>query len=130
MVRHGLQRSVAHTSGCCVPRWRGRLARPGELAMGMTRQYVAGELSVLLGHLQAVTTTEASGREARSLRHEAETRPVLALGPVAGRALSLAESLCWDSLSGGDTAAFSRQAVVCAELHDFGVCSGLLDDDD
>ncbi len=98
--------------------------------MGMTRQYVAGELSVLLGHLQAVTTTEASGREARSLRHEAETRPVLALGPVAGRALSLAESLCWDSLSGGDTAAFSRQAVVCAELHDFGVCSGLLDDDD
>ena len=27
--------------------------------MGMTRQYVAGELSVLLGNLQAVTTTEA-----------------------------------------------------------------------
>ncbi len=119
MVWHGLQRSVAHTSGCCVPRWRGRLARPGE-----------GELSVLLGHLQAVTTTEASGREARSLRHAAETRPVLALGAVAGRALSLAESLCWDSLSEGDTAAFSRQAAVCAELHDFGVCSGLLDDDD
>src|SRR5258708_32012608 len=100
MVWHGQQRSVAHTSSRCVPRRRGRVARPGELAMGMTRQYVAGELSVLLGHLQAVTTTEASGREARSLRHAAETRPVLALGPVAGRALSLAEGPCWDSLSG------------------------------
>ena len=38
---------------------------------GCTRQYVAGELSVLLGHLQAVTTSEASGREAWSLRHAA-----------------------------------------------------------
>jgi len=129
MVWHGKQRSVAHTSGRCLLRRRGRVARPGELAMVMTRQYVAGELSVLLGHLQAVTTSEASGREARSLRHAAETKPVLALGPVAVRALALAESLCWDSLNGGDAGSFSRQAAVCAELHDFGVCSGLLDDD-
>ena len=54
------------------------------------------------------------------LRHAAQTRPVVALGPVTGRALSLAERLCWDSLSGGDASAFSRQAAVCAELHDFG----------
>jgi hypothetical protein len=94
--------------------------------MGMTRQYVAGELSVLLGHLQAVTTSEASGREAWLLRHAAETKPVLALGPVAVRALALAEGLCWDSLNGGDAGSFSRRAAVCAELHDFGVCSGLL----
>jgi len=130
MVWHGQQRSVAYTGGSCLLRGRGGVARPGELAMGMTRQYVAGELSVLLGHLQAVTTSEASGCEAWSLRHAAETKPVLALGPVAARALALAESLCWDSLNGGDTAAFRRQATVCAELHDFGVCSGLLDDDD
>jgi len=131
MVWNGQQRSVAHTSGRCLlrGRGRGRGARHGELAMGMTRQYVAGELSVLLGHLQAVTTSEASGREAWSLRDAAETRPVLALGPVAVRALALAECLCWDSLSEGDAAAFSSQAAVCAELHDFGVCSGLLDDD-
>ena len=129
MVWHGQQRSVAHTSGRCLLRERGGVARPGKLATGMTRQYVAGELSVLLGHLQAVTTSEASGREAWSLRHAAETKPVLALGPVAVRALALAESLCWDSLNGGDAGSFSRQAAVCAELHDFGVCSGLLDDD-
>jgi hypothetical protein len=127
MVWNGQQRSVAHTSGRCLLRGRG--ARHGELAMGMTRQYVAGELSVLLGHLQAVTTSEASGREAWSLRDAAETKPVLALGPVAVRALALAECLCWDSLSEGDAAAFCSQAAVCAELHDFGVCSGLLDDD-
>ena len=45
-------------------------------AMEMTQQYLAGELSVLLAHVQAVTTTEAAGREAWSLRHAAETEPV------------------------------------------------------
>jgi hypothetical protein len=54
--------------------------------MGMTRQYVAGELSVLLEHVQAVTTTEASGRDAWSLRHAAETEPIAALGSVTVRA--------------------------------------------
>jgi hypothetical protein len=92
----------------------------------MTRQYVAGELSVLLGHLQAVTTTEAAGREAWSLRHAAETEPVRVLRSVTACALTLAEGLCWDSLTRGDTVAFTRQAAVCAELHEFGVCAGLL----
>jgi hypothetical protein len=96
--------------------------------MAMTRQYVAGELSVLLAHLQAVTTTEAAGRDAWSLRQAAETEPIPALGPVTLRALALTERLCWDSLNRGDTAAFTRQAVVCAELHEFGVCAGLLKD--
>ena len=97
--------------------------------MRMTRQYVAGELSVLLAHVQAVTSTEAAGRDAWCLRHAAETEPIPALGWVAERALALTEGLCWDSLCRGDTAAFLRQAAVCAELHDFGVCAGLLDDD-
>jgi len=97
--------------------------------MGMTRQYVAGELSVLLAHLQAVTTTDAAGRDAWSLRHAAETEPIPALGLVTVRALALTESLCWESLSRGDAAAFTRQAAVCAELHDFGVCAGLLEED-
>jgi hypothetical protein len=92
----------------------------------MTRQYVAGELSVLLEHLQAVTTTAAAGRDAWSLRHAAETEPVQALGGVTARAVALTERLCWDSLSSGDTEAFTRQAVVCAALHEFGVCAGLL----
>lgn len=96
--------------------------------MGMTRQYLAGELSVLLGHLQAATITEASGRDAWSLRQAAETEPVTALGSVIIRALALTERLCWESLNRGNTAAFNRQAVVCAELHDFGVFASLLKD--
>jgi hypothetical protein len=94
----------------------------------MTRQYVAGELSVLLAHLQAVTTTEVTKRDAWSLRHAAETEPIPALGSVAVRALALAECLCWDSLNRGDIAAFARQAAVGAELQEFGVCAGLLEE--
>lgn len=96
--------------------------------MGMTRQYVAGELSVLLGHLQAVTSTEASRSAAWSLRHEAETEPIRSLRSVTKRALALTNGLCWDSLTLGDTAAFCRQAAVCAELHEFGVWAGLLEE--
>ncbi len=94
--------------------------------MAMTRQYLAGELSVLLAHLQAVTTTEAAGREAWSLRHAAETEPIQALRSVTVCALAFTESLCWDSLNRGDLAAFTRLAAVSAELHEFGVCAGLL----
>jgi hypothetical protein len=94
--------------------------------MGMTQQYLAGELSILLGHLQAATTTEASQRDAWSLRQAAETQPVTVLGSVTVAALALTECLCWDSLTRGDVAAFNRQAAVCAELHDFGFCAGLL----
>lgn len=97
--------------------------------MSMTRQYVAGELSVLLGHVQAVATTEEAGRDAWSLRHAAETQPIQVLPLVTVQALALAECLCWESLNRGDTAAFTRQAAVCAELHQFGVCAGLLKDD-
>ena len=96
------------------------------MAMAMTRQYMAGELSVLLAHLQAVTTTEAAGREAWSLRHAAETEPIRALRSVTVCALAFTEGLCWDSLNRGDIAAFTRQAAVGAELHEFGVCAGLL----
>jgi len=108
----------------------GRLRRhgPAGLAMAMTRQYLAGELSVLLGDLQAVTTTEAAQRDACSLRHAAETEPIPALGSVILRALAVAENLCWDSLDRGDTMAFTRQATVCDELQEFGVCSGLLEE--
>lgn len=92
----------------------------------MTQQYLAGELSVLLAHLQAVTTTEAAGQDAWCLRHAAENEPVQALGGLTARALALTERLCWDSLTRGDTAAFTRQATVGAELREFGVCAGLL----
>jgi hypothetical protein len=45
---------------------------------------------------------------------------------VTVRALALTEGCCWDSLNRGDLVAFTRQAAVCAELYEFGVCAGLL----
>ena len=96
--------------------------------MAVTQQYLAGELSVLLERVQAVTTTEAAGRDAWSLREAAETVPVQALGWVTVRGLALTERLCWDSLNRGDTATFTRQAAVGAALREFGVCAGFLGD--
>ena len=84
--------------------------------MRMTQQYPSGELPALLARLQAVTTTETARRNAWSLRHEAGTAPIPALGSVTVRALALAENLCWDSLSRGDTMAFTarrRSATSC-----------------
>jgi hypothetical protein len=94
--------------------------------MAMTRQHLAGELSLLLAQVQAVTTSEAAGREAWALRRAAETGPIQGLWSVTACALALTEGLCWDSLAAGDAVSFSRQAVVCAELHEFGVCAGML----
>ncbi len=90
--------------------------------MKMTRQYLAGEQSVLLTHLRAVANTEAARRDAWFLRRAAETEPIPALGLVIVRALAVADDLCWDSLTRGDTAAFTRQAAVCEELQEIGVC--------
>jgi len=106
----------------------GAAARGCGVAMEMTQQYLAGELSVLLERVQAVATTEAAGRDAWSLRQAAETVPVQALGWVTVRALALTERCCWDSLNRGDTAAFTRQAAAGAALREFGVCASLLRD--
>jgi hypothetical protein len=95
----------------------------------MTQNYLVGELSILLGQLETVTTNAASARDVACLRYEAEMTPPTALPSVTVRALVLTECLCWDSLTRADTATFSRQATVSAELHEFGVCAGLLDDE-
>jgi hypothetical protein len=93
--------------------------------MAMTQQYLSGELSVLLARLQA-TVGDASAGEVARLRYEAETVPRPALGSVVVRALGLTESLCWNSLTQGDTDAFTRQSVVGGELRSFAECAGLL----
>jgi hypothetical protein len=87
-------------------------ARACGVAMEMTQQYLAGELSVLLERVQAVAPTEAAGRDVWSLRQAAETVPVHTLGWVTVRALALTERICWDSLSRGDAAAFTRQSFL------------------
>jgi hypothetical protein len=94
----------------------------------MTQQYIAGELSILLGQLQALAADEAAARDVAGLRREAETRPLEALTRVVVRALALDDGLCWDSLTRGDEATFTRQARIGADLREFGVCAGLLTD--
>lgn len=95
----------------------------------MTWQYVAGELSLRLGQLQAVSTDQDRAREVGRLRHEAETVPRATLGSVVIRALGLADRLCWDSLGCGDAVAFSRQAAISADLWEFGICAHLVEED-
>jgi len=95
----------------------------------MTQQYLAGELSSLLGELQTVAPNGAWARDLARLRHEAETWSLPALSSVAVRALVVTDDLCWDSLTRADAGAFARQAALGAELYEFGVCAGLLEDD-
>jgi hypothetical protein len=94
----------------------------------MTQDYVAGELSVRLEQLQSVAPQQGAARVAQ-LRRDVESCPLSWLTAAITRALALAEGLCWDSLSQGDIAAFARQASICADLQQFGICSRLLADD-
>jgi hypothetical protein len=93
----------------------------------MTRQYLAGELSVRLERLQAVTPASRAAQVAR-LRDQVESCPLAWLATAAGRALALADGLCWDSLSRGVAGSFERQACVSADLRQFGICSRLLEE--
>ena len=92
---------------------------------GMTQQYIAGELSVLLARLQAVANDDGAVGEVIHLWHEAETRPLWTLRGVEVRALELADGLCWDRLTRGDPATFDLVATIGAQLREFAVCSGL-----
>jgi hypothetical protein len=94
----------------------------------MTQHYLAGELTLRLARLQAVAADQALGCDLAHLRYEAETGPLSALDSVVARALGLADDLCWDSLERGDSAAFNSQASICAELCEFAVCAGLLEE--
>ena len=95
----------------------------------MTQQYIAGELSLRLGQLQALATDEERAREVGRLRREAETVPLTALGSVVARALGLGDRLCWDSLTCGDALVFCRQAAICADLWEFSICACLVQGD-
>ncbi len=95
----------------------------------MTQEYLIGELSVRLGQLQAAAQHAASG-DVANLRREVETSPAAWLAAGVTRALALADRLCWNSLSDGDVAAFSRQSAIGADLRLFGACARLIDDED
>jgi len=134
----GLCAGCSATAGNATPRtWPtcgartaappGRGNRPVQQTRGahtMTQQHLIGELSVCLEQLQAATTPEAA-RDVARLRHQVEMGTPADLGAAALRALALADGLCWESLSQGDTAAFARQSKASADLRQFGVCARL-----
>ncbi|MGH7537429.1 MAG: hypothetical protein ACREMF_02235 [Gemmatimonadales bacterium] len=94
----------------------------------MTQQYLVGELSLILAELQAVATDEAVVREVVRLRREAENTRPAALGPVVVRAVKLIDRVCWDALTRGGSAALIRDTAIYAELWEFGVCAGFLEE--
>jgi hypothetical protein len=94
----------------------------------VTGRYLIGELSVRLEQLQAVAG-QAAACDVAALRRQVESSSVTWLASETIQALALADRLCWDSLSRGDTSAFARQAAICADLHLFGVCARLLNED-
>lgn len=95
----------------------------------MTQHYLTGELSMRLAQLQAVAIDQGFARAIAHLRREAETSRPSALSAVLIRTLEVTDGLCWDSLARGDTTAFNSQAASAAELREFGVCAGMLDED-
>jgi hypothetical protein len=95
----------------------------------MTQQYLVGELSLILGELQAVATNQPAVRDIGCLRQEAETTPPAALAPVVVRAVELTNRICRDALERGEAAAFVREVAISAELREFGVCAGLLEEE-
>jgi hypothetical protein len=94
----------------------------------MIQDYLVGEMSVFLQHLEAATAGQEAAADVVRLRHQVETSPPSRLAAEAARALAVADDLCWDSLTRGDTAAFARQARVSAELGEFGICARLIAD--
>jgi hypothetical protein len=92
----------------------------------MTQEYLGGELSLLLGQLQDVTTQTTLVSELALLRQTAETGRRPAMASAAIRALELVNRACWESLTEGDLVGFARQSGVSAQLWEFGLCSGLI----
>ena len=93
----------------------------------MNQDYLIGELSVRLERLQSASAGTAA--DLARLRRRVETQPAAELRAETVQALALADRLCWDSLSNGDTAAFDRQAAISADLRAFGICARLLDEE-
>jgi len=93
----------------------------------MIWEYLAGELSIRLEQLEAVT--DSSDGSLAHLRHLVEDGPSTELDAELACALALADRICWDSVSRGDIDAFARQSVICGHLRLFGVCAGLIDED-
>ncbi len=91
----------------------------------MTQQYLRGELSLQLG----VACDEPDGATRGALvelRRRVEDAPMAALPALAAEALRVVDAVCWVALAQGDVATFDRECRLCAELHEFAACAGLV----
>ena len=98
-------------------------------AIVMTRQYLRGEVLVLLSQLEGAAPCRQAAAALAPLRHQAETLPLEALPRILERALDQAEAWCWTSLD-IDPELFRRECKIAADLFEFGFCSGHLTCDD
>ncbi len=96
----------------------------------VTQQYLIGEVSLRLAQLQAVVLEPSLARAVAQLRGEAETSPLGALPAVLIRTFDMTDAICLDSLARGDMTVFFSQVASAAELREFGVCAGLIEDSD
>jgi hypothetical protein len=92
----------------------------------MTQQYLVGELSLRLAQLHDAAGRSTLEHAVTQLRREAEAEPLESLSRPLLRALTLGDELCWDCLERGEAASFNSLVAVCADLHDFGVCSSII----
>ncbi len=106
-------------------RGESRVLRLSTLVTIMTRQYIVGELSALIGDLYPVSGEQLAA-DVQVLRRRVESAPAGALGTLAAEATELADVTCWTSLDEGDAGAFARQATAASLLHDFAVSANLL----
>lgn len=93
----------------------------------MMQDYLIGELSARLERLRSASAGAAD--DIGRLLRRVETRPAAELRAETAQALALADKLCWDCLSTGDTASFDRYAAISADLRLFGICARLLDEE-
>lgn len=91
----------------------------------MTEQYLVGELSALLADLQPVAD-DRLGAALRALRREVEARPPSRLRPLAERAVTLSESICWVTMDCGDMARFCDAVDAAVRMKDFTLSANLL----
>jgi hypothetical protein len=91
----------------------------------MTRQYVVGELSALLGTLRQTPTGDLCLAVER-LRHEIEGDSRGRLTALVLDALDLADQVCWASLERGDIEGFERCARTTVALQEFARGASLL----
>jgi hypothetical protein len=91
----------------------------------MTRQYILGELSVLIAELRP-QQDRALADKLSELQHRVERAPLAGLVPLVQEAIDLADAACWRSLDGGNLDWFRREARGAADLREFAVCAGLL----